>query len=182
MLLQALSVELWLHSCFLFVAGPRPTDVHGNRSTLLQPLPHIGFLCKEKVAYVPPRIREMKAAACMNPVFLFHFETLLAKFWSTDFLNFWNVCFLCGISPAFHLSEPTFWTRSCSAVYSAHIRSQCISFKITPDCTKCQIKPEWRPCVIATLWKSISAINSPNGATCGDSTKPMTKVLLITGL
>lgn len=32
-----------------------------------QPLPHIGFLCKEKVASVPPRIREMKTAADTEP-------------------------------------------------------------------------------------------------------------------
>ena len=48
------------HSWFLFA---RLGDVHRNRSALLQPLPHIGFLCKEKVASVPPRNREMRTAA-----------------------------------------------------------------------------------------------------------------------
>lgn len=80
-------VQLWPSFMFLFATHPRLGDVHRNRSTLLQPLPHIGFLCKEKVANVPLRIREMKTAADTDSVFLDFWNVFLRSFDQRAFLQ-----------------------------------------------------------------------------------------------
>lgn len=107
--LQAHPTLAFIHD-FLFPHRLRARLMCASRSTLLQPLPHTGFLRKEKVTLLKPGIIKTDIETESNVFWL------LRRFSARGVFISWSICPLCGIITDFNFPTlPTLATRPLCA-------------------------------------------------------------------